>query len=350
MESRPLTPCFRNALAIVALTAISLSGSAWGASAPQADQPATLEYALQALDGFRLTEAEQALARLDSPADAEDRLYLQARIEAANYRADTGQRLAQRCLELYPRSSRCHEVAGEAFAILLAQESDTFKQMSQASRAKRSWQEAVELDPHNMRAHLMLMRYYRLAPMLIGGSKRAAKRERDTIIEMFPHREEFVRGLYAFLGEDWRDAIKHLRTAVAIDGTHAESRYYLALAYMEQGTPDPAIAELTTLVDEAPQFWEAWFNLGVNLVETGIDSRLGLKALYTFVTGAPAAGAKRLANAYYAIGRQLERDGHPDEALDAYAHALAAKPGHNESGKAFARLSGEPVNPAPAGS
>ena len=127
---------------------------------------------------------------------------------------------------------------------------------------------------------------------------------------------------------------------MAADGEHAESRYYLALAYMERGEVSPGIEELTTLVDEAPQFWEAWFSLGVKLIETGIDSRLGLRALYTFVTGAPAAGAKRLANAYYFIGRQLEREGDTEAARAAYAAALRAKPGHNESGEAYARLAG----------
>lgn len=298
-----------------------------------------------------LTQARNALARFEldkssayvDQALAEDEpspeaYYIKARVETLNYRFDQGMKVSRQCIERFPEAALCFESLGEARALGLVREDRLLKQIRIARDSRGDLLHAVALDPNDIRARIQLIRFYAMAPFIIGGSERKARQQADAIARIDPARASEAYGMMYFYEENWKDAQKSLSAAVEQHPHFAELRYHLARALGEQGRLTDAVEELEKIVATSPQFWEAWFYLGVWCVDADADNAVCFKALDTFVKGAVDSGPSRLANAYYAMGKLREERGELKLALAAYEHALQAKHGHNESRAGVERL------------
>ena len=77
------------------------------------------------------------------------------------------------------------------------------------------------------------------------------------------------RGLDHFRAGDCESSLRELAAAVA--GNHEIAQAHLAIAICETrlGRPDRATASFEQVAKLRPQDWQAWNNLGANLIETG---------------------------------------------------------------------------------
>ncbi len=301
--------------------------------------PEPTALAERALNDFELTKAAQyADQAIEQNGYSADALYLRARIEILQYRFDNAIALSRQCIDEFPQAAICSETLGEARSFAMVREDKLMKQVKLARRSRDDWLHAVELDSDNVRARIQLIRYYRLVPWILGGSKRKAREQAEAITRIDADRSAEAYGMMNFYEKDWKGAIKHLAVAVEQHPEDGELRYHLARARGERGNLEQAVSELTEIVASNPEFWEAWFHLGIWCVEADADHETCFSALETYVNGAVDSGEKRLANAYYAMGKLREQRGELDLALAAYENALVAKHGHNESRDGAERL------------
>ncbi|MEJ2133379.1 MAG: tetratricopeptide repeat protein, partial [Gammaproteobacteria bacterium] len=305
-------PAMARFISCLALVSVMWTGAVY-ASENDSDR------ARKALASFELTSAAAYVDRaLAKRGDAPELLYMKARIEILEYRFDDAMTISQRCIDQFPTASICFETLGEARSFAMVREDKIFKQVKLMHRSVDDWLHAVELDPKNVRARILLIRYYRIAPWILGGSKRKARDQVDAIARIDPQRVAEARGMMSFYEEDWKDAIEHLEDAVAQDPDNGELRYHLASARAERGDLTRAVEELREVVSANPEFWEAYFHLGLWCVEANADNQVCFDALGTYVNGAKDAGEKRIANAYYAMGKLREQRGELALALAAY--------------------------------
>lgn len=227
--------------------------------------------------------------------------------------------------------SRCLELSGESLALRIVMISGDWERIRLARKVRDYLQQAIAADATNDRAYVLLARFYRIAPWLLGGSHTQASVQIDRAVALVPNNEAKVRGIDAIDAQEWQRAEQWL----AQDKSPIAS-YYRAVALIELNQAAAAIALLKPLTQSVPEFFDAQFMLGRGAFD--LEPQTALVALQQFVHAAPDAGAKRLANAWYLIGQLHERANRPNEALKAYDAALKAKSGHNESRKAYDRL------------
>jgi hypothetical protein len=136
---------------------------------------ADLDAVARALDASRLSDARRLLAALPE-AERSSALgqYFAGRLASLFGPPDAPANHAERCLERAPALSRCHEIRGEALLQSLDGASVT-QAFGTARRTRAAWEQAVALDGGNLRARLLLLRFYGGAPWIVGGSRAKAE-------------------------------------------------------------------------------------------------------------------------------------------------------------------------------
>ncbi|MDI6817393.1 MAG: PIN domain-containing protein [Actinomycetota bacterium] len=112
---------------------------------------------------------------------------------------------------------------------------------------------------------------------------KALEAQRDTylaIIKNSPKDVQALTGLgntYFNMGQlsqdkdSYQKAIEYYKKALAIDANQNSTRTDMALAYSYLGTTDLAIRELNTVISKDKDFYQAYFNLGVILLQEEND-------------------------------------------------------------------------------
>ena len=111
-----------------------------------------------------------AAAWAENDADA---LYQQAQAsyEAQHYQAALD--LMEKAVEQEPENSHFQHFLGKCYG-RLAEQSNPLSALSLATKTRKAFEKAVQLDGHNVSALRDLMQYYREAPGFLGGSKKKA--------------------------------------------------------------------------------------------------------------------------------------------------------------------------------
>lgn len=290
-----------------------------------------------ALEAWRLGEVQQLLATTN--ADSSDARYIAARLALASYQHTLATKLARECDRLArdnPQRSRCAEVEGEALGLQVALSGDDLATLGLAGRLQSTLTRATRLNANNLRAQLLLARFRRVAPWLLGGSAGQADAGIARAIRLAPAFADEFRGVDAYDAKDYPRATTHLRRAARALPNRAAAPYYLALAVEQQGDVDAARIQLRDVVARFPEFHEASFRLAVLEVEA--QPARAAQLLRRYIPVAIDAGNKRLAKCWRHLGRAEELLGHRDAAADAYRRALRLKPGDNVASKALQRV------------
>ena len=291
-----------------------------------------------ALDRFQLDEVGRLLDAAGARGASAEALYLQSRRELLGYRFRRAIELSERCVELFSDRSICYESLGEGKAFASLDESGPLRKVMRARSALADLKHAVELDPANVRPRILLIRFYTLAPWILGGSKGKALEQSQAIARLDPGRASEAYGMMYYYHEQWDIAHEELRKALVRRPGDGELRYHAARARGKLGDRAGAVEELIGIVKSNPQLWEAWYTLGTWCVKSAYDDEVCLWALGEFIGGAVDAHGKRMANAYYWLGQLRERRGEFSQALLAYERALEVRPGHDESNAGVARV------------
>jgi tetratricopeptide (TPR) repeat protein len=272
-----------------------------------------------ALAELRLADARRLLAA--APDDEPAVLYFRARIAIWDHATERALELASRCLDIASGASICHEVWGEAISLKLL-DSGLFEQYSLARQSRSAWERAVELDHGNVRARLMLLRYYRQAPWIVGGSREKAMAEARVIAEYDTARAIEANGLNAYFDRDYAKALQLFLTARSRVNDSADPRYYVPLAAARLGDHATAIRAFAELVEDSPDEWDGWLFLGYAELKARPAIDVSEQTLWS--AGESIRPDTARAEALYAYGRMLTRIEEPDAGRAAFAAALRA--------------------------
>ena len=299
-----------------------------------AAEAADYEAVVRAINAFDLDQATALLAAGEQDVSPSSLYYL-TRVRVLRGELSTAGESASRCVERWPESSLCHEAKGEWAMVSLVVEGNVFKQLGDSRTARRHLERSVTLDPDNLRARMLLVRYYSLAPWFAGGSKGKARAQVQACAQRDPYWGHETAALLALAEERFADAIERFRQAQALQPEARDPAVYLAKAYSQAGDTAAAIEVLERLVNRYPRFHEGWLELGRLAAERGVASPRGTAALEHFLDNAQDASPAKRAEANVYLGQLHAAAGRVDLAAAAFTAALALEPGSRPARKAM---------------
>ena len=229
-------------------------------------------------------------------------------------------------MRTFASSSLCHEAKGEAELIRLIVRGGLLSKIGTARQARRALEQAVEYDPENLRARLLLVRFYSLAPWVLGGNKSKARQQIAACKAQSAAWGYEAQALYDLAAGSTRAAVEGFAKAQVLLPHERDPALFLAKAYIADEQPAAAIATLERLVEQYPRFQEAWLELGKVAADSGLHSVRGMAALERFLKDSKHESADRRAAAGYALARLYLSDERPADAITVLRRAQAANP------------------------
>ncbi len=226
----------------------------------------------------------------------------------------------ERALELHPESASAHYVLGR---VKLA--------LGEPQAAVEHLERALELHPEATVVHYPLAMAYRALGELGRAQEHLARRGE---VDIFPYDPlmESLRGLLqtpfahmdlgsqAFHKEDFEEAERHFRRAVAAAPEEAGTHFGLGAVLQAQGRLAEAEAAYEQALRLKPDYARALYNLGTVAERKGDDARAS--ELYRRAAAADPA----LALPWLRAGEILRRQGDDAASLQAYVRALGLEP------------------------
>lgn len=267
---------------------LSLLGATVASASPATD----LASAQALFEAGRFPAAEQLLERLAAadPTNAEVHYYL-GRIALEHEDPNTAVSEMERAVALAPGNARDHCGLGIAYG-RAAQKAGMVSGFALARRCVAQFERAVELDPGDLDARILLYKYYSRAPAIVGGDAKKAAAQ-AAAIGMLDRR----RGLLSIAGLDIAD-----------------------------GKFDLAFNELEAVLKGFPEDYEALYLVGRVAAASGQHLERGLICLRLCLTLPASKGAPSHAAAQWCQGNILDEMGAPELARAAYRAALQLDP------------------------
>lgn len=137
-----------------------------------------------------------------------------------------------------------------------AEMANPFSALAQATKARRYFEKAVELDPRNIEALNDLLEFYMEAPSLVGGGTEKAKATVERIGQVDAAEGQWAQSHLDEKRKQWASAEEHLRRAVDLAPHQAWRLVDLAKFLARQGRYQEAeqnFARAAQLAPEAPK-------------------------------------------------------------------------------------------------
>lgn|GEM_PF-3132923 len=263
-----------------------------------------IDAANNAFNDLRLNEANRLLAEFsEQEAATAKSLYLTSRIAVLQGHLETARSAATVCQHKFPRETLCYEAKGEAELVILLLQGGVLRKIGAARSARKALERAVEYDAENMRARILLVRFYTLAPWLLGGSKSKARDQIEICRQYDPAFGHEAQALYDLGIGDTAGAVEGFAKAQALLPGERDPALFLAKAYLADNQPEAAIATLEKLVERYPRFQEAWLELGRIAADNQLESERGKAALEYYLTDVEGESASRRADAFTTLAR-----------------------------------------------
>jgi tetratricopeptide (TPR) repeat protein len=206
-----------------------------------AAQPsASLQQGIQLFEARRYSEARARLTPLASGDSASGSAaeYL-GRIALLERDLDGAQRRLERAVRLEPSVARHHLWLGRVYG-QQAIRAGKLKAFSLAKRSRASLETAVRLDSADTEARAELVRFYAVAPGIVGGSRSRARAHAQAIAVRDPYRGRLVRGFVSEREGDYAAAAEEYRSAMREYPDSSAPHYLLGLMYQNLELLDSA--------------------------------------------------------------------------------------------------------------
>lgn len=245
----------------------------------------------------------------------------------------------ERAVELDGRSADHHLNLGNAYG-LKAMGANVIRQAILARKAKAEFDAAVALAPNSIPARSGRMRFYMMAPGVLGGSMDRALEEAAEIRRRNP---------YAGVGAHVAVYRRQGDTAAVVRELEAAVRQfpdsvpvYLALGNTYDGMKrhDASVGVFERLARRRPQSMTAAYQLARLSVVTGRGMDRGESLLKQYLRHTPRAGDPALFAAHWRLGTLYERQGKRDQARASYRASLAINPAFGLARESLAKLGG----------
>lgn len=247
-----------------------------------------------------------------------------------------GVRWLERAVDLAPNDAQARWWLGRAYARQLAR-AGRLAQVRIAGRMRETLERAVALDPSRVEARLDLMRFYLVAPGMVGGGTDKARAQAREIAKLSAWRGRLAAGAVAEKERDGPRAEREYRAAVVAAPDSAEGYVALGAMFERSGNWDRAFALYDTLRTRTGAA-VALYQVGRAASVSGRELDRGARALEQYVNGALEPGDPSLASAWYRLGLVHERLGDRVRARQAFERVLSLDGRQSEAKEALARV------------
>ena len=201
------------------------------------------------------------------------------------------------------------------------------RSFSLARKVRRTFEEAVRLDPSNLAARRDLVEFYVEAPWIVGGSSRKALEQIEAIAEVDAVAGHLAHAAYSRHERHLDEAEADYDRVLALRPGQLDPYLEVAAFYEERGDAD----KLTSVIEQAarvgPSDRRLPYYKGVALVLTNRNLAEANRLLRTYLANAPRrSDLPSHAAVHVWLGRLNQRLGNTKVAADEYRAALALDP------------------------
>jgi tetratricopeptide (TPR) repeat protein len=214
------------------------------------------------------------------------------------------------------------------------------RRISLARRVRGTLERAIQIEPENVNARLELLRYYLVAPGVMGGSSRKAREQAAAIARVSPLRGQIAAGAIAEAEDRDADAEREYRAAISAAPDSAAGYYALGAFYQRTKQFDKAFTTYDELLRAAPGEMEVQYQLGRTGALSGSRLDEAERALRAFIERLPDGSGSSLASAHLRLAEVYERSKRYDLALREYEIALGLDPRRKDARAGLNRLRG----------
>ena len=274
-------------------------------------------------------------ARPANPEPARPSTPIRAALEKGDPDAATA--AADAALKTAPKDTDVLLWAGRAYG-QRALSASVFTKMSWAKKCHEAWERAVAIDPSFLDARSELLRYYLMAPGIVGGGVEKAREQAARIAALDATQGHLARGRIAEHEKDLPAAETAYRKAAETDPKGIEGPIALAtfLGGQKRWGEARSIFEKRLAADPADAI--AVYQLGRIALFSGEDLEKGLACFDRYLTLPVPEDGPTHADARWRKGLVLEKLGKTPAAIAEYREALKENPGHRGAKRELERL------------
>ncbi len=300
-------------------------------------QQNTAERGIQLFDLGQYDDSKKELgATLKQNQRATAALFYLGRIAMMEGDFNGASRLFERATRTEGATSEHYRWLGQALGQLAARGSK-LKAPFVAKKAKAAFERAVSLDTENVEARVALLRYYLIAPGMMGGSTDRAARQVPEIAKRSPF---WGRLAAAGVHEDREEnaaAEREYEKAISEYPDSSSALYALGLLYQRMEQNDKAFAAFERMAEEHPTKINALYAIGRLGAQTGQKLERSEEALKLFLSKPIKEGNVPRSSALYRLGMIFEKTGRLQLAREQYEASLRIEQ-RSEVRDALARL------------
>lgn len=279
-----------------------------------------------ALLAFMLAGSAIANERLDA---------IRAEVRAGN--AERAEQLAEQLLDAEPDNADAHNLYGNVLSVRI-NEVSMFRKRGMALRMRDAWEQAIELDPVHLDAHMSLLQFYLQAPAIAGGNPSKALALANQVSQL--DESAGFRARASVLAADDRHeevAAEYARAVEALPD-NVDMHYRLGLASQQIEDWDRAFEAFNRTLSLDPEFMSGRYQIGRTAVLSGTRLEEGAAAMQSYLESASEEDQPPSSWAHIRLGQLYSKMDRLDDARAQFEAALALDPDAEEAKKQLAAL------------
>jgi len=206
-------------------------------------------------------------------------------------RAAEASPLFEKAAAMRPNVAAYHLWLARSYAAEAKTSSNVLRLVEIGWKSGTELETAVRLDPNSLEARLDLLRYYVMAPRLVGGSDAKARAQAAEIAKRDAALGAFAAGYLAYRHKDYGLGRNRLRDAVKMAKTTETKVLALTwLGYLSQETQryDDAFDAFDEILRIDPSHTAALYEIGRTALFSGRERERGLAAAEQYAKSKPA--------------------------------------------------------------
>jgi tetratricopeptide (TPR) repeat protein len=308
---------------IVACAFLLATSTAVHAQAAKPRPASPINTAIAHFNADRLPQAKAAFTPLAKAGNHQAMYYL-GRIAIDQDDGDEAVDWLKKAVKENDRSSLYHQWLASAYGTKAG--SSMMAAMAAAPTIKRETERAIELDPSNIEARILLTNYLLQAPAAMGGGIDKAREQIALITTRNPYQGKLVNASFASSQKDTASARKALRELITAFPDSAAPTTQLASSYANTKQYDEAFRVLEARIKRKPNDNNALYQLARIGALSGTNLDRSLQAIDRFLKLPRKHGDSPVAGAHWRRGMILEAKGNKVAARAEYESALRIDP------------------------
>jgi tetratricopeptide (TPR) repeat protein len=245
---------------------------------------------------------------------ADDAAAIAARALALLDRGDAlaASHILEPAVEKNPKSAELHYLLAKSYSLEAKDSHNAIRLLYLGWTIGDQLEAAIALEPARLDARLDLIRYYVLAPRVVGGNLKKAREQAAAIGKRDAALGAFAGGYIDYREKDFGRARLRLREAAALardDATKILALTWLGYLSQESQQYDDAFAAFDKILTIDAKHFAALYEIGRTALFSGRELDRGEASLRRYLTTTPRVDEPSIALAHLQLGLLLERKG-----------------------------------------